>query len=126
MKPWLIRFCVIFLGALPASARTDEVFMLTPQSHAVLGDGGDSFGMEAPSSKQEVMILLNPDGEDCTLRFPVKTGEGFRIFVRAGLDQRLVCDVSLSGMGRGATATFSSRCVTASEEAREPRCPAAN
>ncbi len=125
MRPWIIRLTAIVMIAAPAAARTDEVFTLTPQSQAVLGDGGDSFGIE-DSSKQQAMILLNPDGEDCTLRFPVKTGEGFRVFVRAGLDQRLVCDVSLSGTGHGPTATFSTHCVTATEEARERRCPAAN
>jgi hypothetical protein len=125
MKPWVIRFCVVLLSAAPASARTDEVFTLTPQSQAVLGDGGDSFGMET-ASKQQVMILLNPDGEDCTLRFPVKPGEGFRVFVRAGLDQRLVCDVSLAGTGKGPTATFSTHCETVTEAARERRCPVAN
>lgn len=124
MKPWMLRLIAFILVVTPAAARTDEVFTLTPRSQAVLGDGGDSFGMETPS-QQQVMILLNPGGEDCTLRFPVKTGEGFRIFVRAGLDQRMVCQISLSGTGKDATATFSTHCETTANEV-ERRCPAAN
>lgn len=124
MKPWILRSMALALVATPAAARTEEVFTLTPRAQAVLGDGGDSFGMEPPS-QQHVMILLNPDGEDCTLRFPVKPGEGFRIFVRAGLDQRMVCHISLSGTGRGATATFSTHCEATAGEV-ERRCPVAN
>lgn len=121
---WVIRLYALSLIAVPASARTDELFTVTPQSHVALGDGGDTFGMETPS-KQEVVILLNPDGEDCTLRFPLRTGEAFRMFIRAGLDQRLNCDVSLNATGKGQSATFTSRCVEALADA-ERRCPAPN
>src|SRR5262245_57409540 len=113
MTPWLFRFAVAGLMALPATAHTDEMFTVTPKSHVALGDGGASLCMEA-ASKQEVMILLNPDGEDCTLRFPLRQGEAFRIFVRQGLDQKLACDVSLSTTGQQEqSATFTSRCVLA-------------
>jgi hypothetical protein len=124
MRSWLIGLSALLLVALPASARTDEMFTLTPQSQAVLGESGDTFGIEPPAA-HHVVVLLNPDGEDCTLRFPVKQGEGFRVFVRAGLDQRLACDVSLAATGKGATATFSTHCVAAEPRA-EPRCPSPN
>lgn len=123
MMPWLMRFTIAGLMALPATAHTDEMFTITPQSHVALGDGGDSFGMERPS-RQEVMILLNPDGEGCTLRFPLRQGEAFKMFVRQGLDQKLTCEVSLSTTGKSETATFTSRCVLAEAAAGEPRCPA--
>ncbi len=124
MIPWLFRLSVVFLVAVPASARTDELFTITPDAQVALGDGGDTFGMEVPSDSQ-VVILLNPDGEDCTLRFPLRHGEAFRLFVRAGLDQKLNCHVSLSTTGHGETATFSSHCEQV-EAANTPRCPAPN
>lgn len=128
MTNWLVRLYAVFLVALPASARTDELFTITPDSHVALGDSGDTFGMEKPSSSH-VVILLNPDGEDCTLRFPLRHGEGFRLFVRAGLDQKLSCQISLNTTGEGQTATFTSRCEQVearSEASGARRCPAPN
>lgn len=124
MIPWLLRCMIAGVMALPATAHTDEMFTITAQSHVALGDGGDSFGME-PASKQHVMILLNPDGEDCTLRFPLRQGEAFRMFVRQGLDQKLACEVSLSMTGKKETATFTSRCVMAEPDSSR-RCPTSN
>lgn len=125
MTPWLIRLYAVFLVALPATARTDELFTLTPQSEVALGDGGDTFGMEAPPSTRGVVILLNPDGEDCTLRFAMRPGEGFHIFVRAGIDQKLRCHVSLNNTAEGETATFTSHCEQV-EALGGRRCPAPN
>lgn len=124
MTTLLIRLCAVFLVAVPASARTDEMFTITPDSQVALGDGGDTFGMEVPSSSH-VVILLNPDGEDCTLRFPLRHGDGFRLFVRAGLDQKLSCHVSLNTTGGSETATFSTHCEQV-EADNERRCPAPN
>lgn len=124
MTPWILRFTIAGMMTLPATAHTDEMFTITSRSHVALGDGGDSFGMEIPS-KQQVMILLNPDGEDCTLRFPLRQGEAFRVFVRQGLDQKLACDVSFDGAGKGQSATFTSRCVLGEPDGSR-RCPAGN
>lgn len=124
MTPWLLRLSAVFLIAVPASARTDELFTITSEAHVALGDGGDTFGMEPPST-HDVTILLNPDGEDCTLRFSLKKGEAFKLFVRAGLDQRLNCHVSLNETGKGQSATFKSQCELAETE-NERRCPAPN
>jgi hypothetical protein len=124
MMPWLLRFTIAGLMTMPATAHTDEMFTITAQSHVALGDGGDSFGMEAPD-KQHVVILLNPDGEDCTLRFPLRQGEAFRMFVRQGLDQKLACEVSLNTTGKKDSATFTSRCIMAEPDGN-PRCPSPN
>lgn len=124
MTPWLLRLTIAGMMAVPVTAHTDEMFTIDARSHVALGDSGDSFGMEAPS-KQHVMILLNPDGEDCTLRFPLRKGEAFRVFVRQGLDQKLACDVALSETGQAQTATFTSRCVLAEPDGAR-RCPVAD
>ena len=124
MLTWFIRLYAVVVVALPASARTDELFRITDQSHVALGDGGDSFGMETPASRGEVMILLNPDGEDCTLRFPLRRGEAFRLFVR-DVNQTLSCEISLSDTSEDESATFTSRCATA-DAATARRCPVAD
>ena len=125
MLTWFIRLYAVLLIAVPASARTDELFKITDQSHVALGDGGDSFGMETPAATGEVVILLNPDGEDCTLRFPLRQGEAFRLFVRDGQDHTLACEISLSGTAEDQSATFSSRCSEA-DTAASRRCPIAD
>lgn len=125
MTHWLIRLYAVFLMAVPASARTDELFTIGPQSEVALGDGGDTFGMEVPQSNTGVVILFNPDGEDCTLRFAMRPGEGFHMFVRAGLDQKLRCHVSLNTTAEGQSATFTSHCEQV-EKLGERRCPAPN
>lgn len=123
MMPTVLRVYAMLLMAVPASARTDELFTVTPSSQVALGeDGGDTFGMEPPSQDQ-VMILLNPAGEDCTLRFPLRKGETFQLRVRAGINQTLGCEVALNETRRDKTATFLSRCVETRDFGAR-RCPA--
>lgn len=125
MSPLLIRLTLVLLVAVPASARTDEMFTLNPTSQVMLGEeGGDTFSVEPPGS-DEVTILLNPAGEDCTLRFPLRKGEAFELRIRGGLNQTLGCQVALSGTGKDKTATFVSSCVE-TQDAGAPRCPAGN
>ena len=123
MTTLFLRLYAAFLIVLPASARTDEMFTVAPRSEVMLGEeGGDTFGMES-QLPNHVVILLNPAGEDCTLRFPLRTGERFQLRIRAGLDQTLACEVSLNATGKGNSATFNSRCEQ-SEASAKPRCPA--
>lgn len=124
MHSLLRVYGVVMLMAMPASARTDEMFTVAASSHVVLGDeGGDTFGMEPPT-KDQVMILLNPAGEDCTLRFPLRKGETFQLRVRSGINQTLGCEVALSATARNKSATFVSRCVELATFG-ERRCPEA-
>jgi hypothetical protein len=125
MYPDLIWLSAVLLVATPGQARTDEVFTLNPASQVMLGEeGGDTFSVEPPGP-DEVTILLNPAGEDCTLRFPLRKGEAFELRIRAGLNQTLGCQIALSGTGKDATATFVSHCVE-TKSFGASRCPAGN
>lgn len=123
MTPTLLRLVTLLVMAVPATAHTDELFTITTTSHVALGDeGGDTFGMEQAAAGQ-VTILLNPAGENCTLRFPLRKGETFQLRVRAGIDQTLGCEVALNETGKGMSATFVSRCVE-TPMFGPARCPA--
>jgi len=113
---------ILAVVALSCEVLADETLAVSTESVVEFGSqGGDSFTLERVSHNG-VVALLNPHGEDCTLRFPINTGES--MLVSAGMTdgQQLVCTVSLDSIVDSSTAIFSYRCSSQSPS-KERKCP---
>lgn len=124
MKLALLASAVLMAVAVAATpGHADESFVVSPRSVVALGaEGGDTFGLER-ISRNGVVVLLQPRGEDCTLRFPLTVGES--LLLRAGKpsgDEDLVCEASLLSVTRGAKTEFSARC-SMQPASVEKKCP---
>lgn len=121
----LLQLFALTILASPHGARGDEVFTIRPQSQVVLGEeGGDTFAVIS-GTRGEVIVEVNPAGEDCALRFALRKGEQFALRIRSGAEQTLSCRIGLSGIGKDQSVTFLSSCEAAAT-ASEPRCQAAS
>lgn len=117
----------LWIGVLAAVALTcevpaDETLAVSTESVVEFGShDGDAFTLERVSHSG-VVALLNPNGEDCTLRFPMNTGES--MLVSAGMTdgQQLVCTVSLTSIVDSSTAIFVYHCFSQSPS-KERKCP---
>ena len=119
MKRALFWHGLLFAAAFPYSGHTDETSTLTPNSVAAFGTmGGDTFGIER-ISKDSVVVLVRPSGEDCTLRFPINIGESLSL--RAD-GQSMLCQASLVSTDQDKKAQFSARC-TPQISSNERKCP---
>lgn len=118
-------FATVLLTALVAAVpgRADDSFALGRASIVALGpEGGDTFGLEH-IDKDQVVVLLQPRGEDCTLRFPLSVGETLRLRSGpGGSAEDLVCEASLLSIDTKARTQFSAKC-SMQAASNERKCP---
>ena len=116
--------CGMLAGAiLSAPLHADEIIVVTPASIIAFGQGdGDTFGIES-AGRDTALILIKPQGEDCTLRFPLRVGENLLLRATSQDGQPLVCQASLTSIDQAGAAQFSSRCFEQRTQSQEPKCP---
>ena len=111
--------------ALTCVAYADETLVVNTASVVEFGGrGGDAFTLETVS-RNSVVVLLNPHGEDCTLRFVLNIRESMPISAVTKDGQKQACTVSLVSIVNTSTGIFSYRCSNQSLP-DEPRCPPRN
>ncbi len=111
--------------AIPCTLQADGTFPVTRSSVISFGQGtGDAFGLdEIAEDRASVRVLIQPQGEDCTLRFPIRVGEVLKLRASDGKGNPLVCEASLVSITDEATAQFSSRCSEQTSLDTERKCP---
>jgi hypothetical protein len=116
-----IALWVVVTASLhPALAQ--ETVELTPWTAAEFGgEGGDALSLER-ITRSGAVVLLNPHGEDCTLRFAMKIGEKVRLRGATIGDQQTVCEVLLVSATESPSAIFTYECLNQTPSA-ERRCP---
>jgi hypothetical protein len=100
-----------------------ETLELTRETVATFGDShSDALGIEDAAGEAGITVLVSPDGEDCTLRFPVQVGESLMLRASSAVEGPVVCEATLVSVGAGASAQFAYRCE-ARAWAPEQLCP---
>ena len=95
---------------LTCVACAEETLSLNTASVAEFGSrGGDTFTLEMVS-RDSVVVLLNPGGEDCTLRFAVKIRESMQVSAVTNYGQLQSCTVSLVSIVDTSTGKFAVSC----------------
>ena len=106
----------------PGTALAQEIVEVTPWTAAEFGGkGGDALSLEKITPTGAV-VLLNPHGETCTLRFPMKFGEKVRLRGATVGDQQSVCEVLLVSVTEAPSAIFTFACLNQTPSA-ERKCP---
>lgn len=107
--------------ARPAALPTIE---LTPERVVALGAFGDEASIEGARDSHSVVVLVNPYGEDCTLRFVVSVGES--LVLRAGTEdgEQELCEFGLTAVVDRSTARFVYSC-SRQPWSRDRKCSAA-
>jgi len=114
--------CGLMLALSPAAVRADETFSVTRNSAITFGHGdGDTFGVDEIQN-DVVAVLIRPQGETCTLRFPLLRGEKLRLRAVGTQGERLMCEATLMS-AEGQEARFTARCSEQVTAASEPKCP---
>lgn len=131
-RMWLLgalvgAFAVIEAEAAPRRAALEEpapppaVIEVTPATVVAFGAYGDEASIERAPSSTSAIVLLNPHGEDCTLRFELEIGES--LLLRAGGDgQRLLCELGLVSVVNSAAVQFAYTCSPQDWRADEAKC----
>jgi hypothetical protein len=117
-----IRLAVWVALTSPAQALAQQSVEVTPWTVAEFGGkGGDALSLEKLTPTGAI-VLLNPHGEDCTLRFPMKLGE--KVYLRGATvgDQQAVCEVLLLSSTEAPSAVFTFECLNQTPSA-ERKCP---
>lgn len=109
--------------ALPLHvALAQDTVEVTPWTAAEFGgEGGDALSLERVTPIGAV-VLLNPHGENCTLRFAMKIGEKVRLRGATVGDRQAACDVILVSSTESPSAVFIYDCLNQTP-ATEHRCP---
>lgn len=117
-----IRRGLLTVIALTCVAYGDETLAVSTASVVEFGGrGGDAFTLDAVS-RDSVVVLLNPHGEDCTLRFPLNIGESMQIGAVTDDGDKQACTISLVSIINASTGLFSYSCANQSLS-DQPRCP---
>ncbi len=112
----------VFVTSSLGAALAQETLELTPWTAAEFGGkGGDALSLEKITPTGAV-VLLNPHGESCTLRFPMKIGEKVYLHGATVGDQQAVCEVLLMSATESPSAIFSFECINQTPSA-EHKCP---
>ena len=102
---------IIFLAALTCHAWADDTVEVTPWTVAEFGgQGGDSLALEKITASGAV-VLLNPQGEDCTLRFSMSIGEKVKVRGATIEDHQAVCEILLRSTTETPSAVFVFECL---------------
>jgi hypothetical protein len=113
---------VVALTSSLDTARAQETVEVTPWTAAEFGGkGGDALSLEKVTPTGAV-VLLNPHGEDCTLRFAMKIGEKVHLRGVTVGDQQAVCEVLLVSATEAPSAIFTFACLNQTPSA-ERKCP---
>jgi len=113
---------ILAVVALTCEVLADETLAVSTTSVVEFGGrGGDAFTLDAVS-QGGVVVLLNPHGEDCTLRFPLNIGDSMLIGAATDDGNRQACTVSLVSIINASTGLFSYSCADQSLSDK-PRCP---
>jgi hypothetical protein len=120
-----LTLCTVLAVAMPCALRAEGTFPVTRSSVISFGEGGgDAFGLDGISRDDAtVLVLIQPQGESCTLRFPIRIGEVLKLRASDAKGHPLVCEASLVSITDEATARFSSRCSEQAARDTEPKCP---
>lgn len=104
------------------SVSAQETLEVSPWTVAEFGGpGGDALSIEKVS-RTGVILLLNPHGEECTLRFPMKIGEKIRVRGATVNEQQAVCEVLLISTTEEPSAVFSFECLSQTPSTKRT-CP---
>jgi hypothetical protein len=117
-----LRLAVYVLVSPMGAALAQETVEVTPWTAAEFGgEGGDALSLEKVTPAGAV-VLLNPHGETCTLRFPMKIGEKVHLRGATVGDQQSVCEVLLTSATEAPSAIFTFECLNQTPST-ERRCP---
>lgn len=114
--------CGLLVTSLPHLACAEETFAVRRDSVITFGHGdGDTFGLDE-IQRDAALVLIRPQGESCTLRFPIVRGE--RLWLRAVGDhgQPLSCE-ALFVSAEGEEARFTAKCTEQHSITPGPKCP---
>ena len=118
--------CVLalFLTAAFSPALADETFSVAPEQAVTIGGGtGDTFGVESLSQKDRMaVLLLRPQGEDCTFRFPLFIGRSVQLRSEDASGQSLLCSATLRSITDDKRAQFGADCKP-QPRSNERKCP---
>ena len=104
------------------TALAQDTVEVTPWTAAEFGGkGGDALSLEKITPKGAV-VLLNPNGETCTLRFAMKIGEKVSLRGATIGNQQAICEVLLLSVTESPSAIFSYECLNQTP-ITERRCP---
>lgn len=107
---------------LTCVACAEETLSLNTASVAEFGSrGGDTFTLEVVS-RDRVVVLLNPGGEDCTLRFALRIRESMQVSAVTDDGQLQRCIASLVSIADASTGKFAIICSD-KRLPDPPRCP---
>jgi hypothetical protein len=120
-----IAACVVLTPSLSVAVAQDalqDTVEVTPWTVAEFGGkGGDALSLEKITPTGAV-VLLNPHGEDCTLRFAMKVGEKVRLRGATLGDQQSACEVLLMSVTENPSAIFTFQCLSQTPVA-DRKCP---
>ncbi len=102
----------------PLARPTIEV---TPATVVALGAIGDEVSIEGAPDSASAVVLVNPYGEDCTLRFILNVGESLLLRASAEGGQEALCELGLASIVNSSTAQFVYSCVNQAWNT-EPKC----
>ncbi|KAB2940190.1 MAG: hypothetical protein K8F92_00555 [Hyphomicrobium sp.] len=111
----MIRFLLIGSLAVPLvttnALDSDNSFPVLAGQTVLLGDEGDTFTVEhITQNEEQIIVLLQPKGEDCTFRFPLSVGRSIRLRTSNASGQPLSCAVTLQPLTDDASARFGVTC----------------
>lgn len=110
LKVVLLAGAILTMGPVPGAA-ADETLEVSPWTVAEFGGkGGDSLSLEKITSRGAI-VLLNPHGESCTLRFPMSIGEKVQVRGATVADEQAVCEVLLRSTTEAPSAIFVFECL---------------
>lgn len=116
-----IAFWVVLTSPVQ-TARAQDTVEVTPWTVAEFGgEGGDALSLEKVTPRGAI-VLLNPHGENCTLRFAMQIGEKAHLRGATLGDQQTVCEVLLLSVTENPSAIFSYECLNQTPST-ERRCP---
>jgi hypothetical protein len=112
----------VVLASSLGTALAQETVEVTPWTAAEFGgEGGDALALEKITPPGAV-VLLNPQGETCTLRVPMTLGEKVRLRGAPVGDQQAVCEVLRVSATEAPSAIFTFACLNQTPSA-ERKCP---
>jgi hypothetical protein len=114
--------CMSPLHVALAQNAVQDTVEVTPWTAAEFGGaGGDALSLERITPIGAV-VLLNPHGESCTLRFAMKIGEKVRLRGATIGERQAACEVILVSSTQNPSAIFIYDCLNQTP-ATEHRCP---
>ena len=116
-------FCTswIVCAALLLPLEEGQSFLVTPSKVVELGTNGDTLGIDG-LVEDTVFVLVQPRGETCILRFPIRIGESLFIRTSDTDGRSTLCEATLVSIDYDTGARFTARCELQATSS-DPKCP---